>query len=62
MKIIESSDGKHLANDVTFIPHVTTTITFPNGYVMDVEICLQLSARIYRVSNKNYTILLEESN
>jgi len=62
MKIIESTDGEHIGTEVTFVPHITATIDFANGYVMHIEKSLQVSERIWKVSNRNYTIILEESN
>jgi hypothetical protein len=62
MKIIESSDQKHLGKEVTFFPGVTQEITFANGYVMEIEKYIQLSSRIFKVSNRNYTIILEDKN
>lgn len=62
MKIIESTDKKNIGIEVTFVPGVTQDIYFTNGYHMEIEKWLQVSERIWKVSNKNYTIILEESN
>lgn len=61
MKIIESTDNKNIGLEVTFVPGVTQDIDFSNGYHMEIEKWLQVSERIYKVSNRNYTIILEET-
>lgn len=60
MKIIESTDGNNVGLEVTFVPGVTQDIDFANGYHMDIEKWLQVTERIFKVSNKNYTIILED--
>lgn len=58
MKIIESTDGKNIGLEVTFVPGVTRDIDL-SGYHMEIDSYFQVSERIYKVSNRNYTLILE---